>query len=142
MAEPRMKGWATITISALALVAIIAGLLIGGGPGQGRAERRDDIRRSDLRAIEAQLSCLARERRELSPEISQTEACPDRPSLIDPVTETPYRIEQIDDENLRLCASFELSKAPDQSNYSRAGGFDENGCTVMFLPHTAYNRGQ
>ncbi|MFV0384209.1 hypothetical protein [Paracoccus sp. (in: a-proteobacteria)] len=129
----RGRDWATMAITGLAVVAIVGGILVAGGPVQGRAERRDDLRRSDLNMLESQLRCLARERRLLSVEIATTEACPATPSLTDPVTGQPYRIEQIDAENLRLCASFEIPPSRDPARRDGMGHFDDQGCMVMMM---------
>ncbi|WP_299908846.1 hypothetical protein [uncultured Paracoccus sp.] len=136
------KGWATHAITALGLAAIVGGFLIAGGPGQGRAERRDDLRRSDLWSLQAQLDCLARERRVLSPMIESTAACPSTPRLSDPATGQAYVVEQIDDENLRLCASFEAApEDPTRPRHAGQAGFDERGCMVMNLPRSQYQPG-
>ncbi|MBU3030275.1 hypothetical protein [Paracoccus marinaquae] len=133
----RAKGGATVSIAAMGIGAILGGVLIGGGPGQGRAERRDEMRRSDLWALEAQLDCLARKRGSLDARIETTAACPDQPQLTDRETGEPYRIEQIDDENLRLCASFEIARG--EGEIIRAGeNFDAEGCRVMNLPGSSY----
>ena len=137
----RSQGWATHAITALGVAAIIGGFLIAGGPGQGRAERRDDLRRSDLWALQSQLDCLARERGELTPVIEQTSACPAEPREIDPETGESYRIEQIDDENLRLCATFEAPIQAGGDAYATQGAFDPQGCMVMNLPKAQYQPG-
>lgn len=137
----RTKGWATHAITALGVAAIIGGFLIAGGPGQGRTERRDDLRRSDLWALQSQLDCLARERGALTPVIEATAACPATPRPSDPVTGQTYVIEQIDDENLRLCATFEIAPEPNTPRYAGQGGFDERGCMVMNLPKAQYQPG-
>lgn len=135
------KGWATHAITALGVAAIIGGFLIAGGPGQGRAERRDDMRRADLWALQAQLSCLARETGVLEPTVRATAACPATPSLADPITGEPYRIEPIDDENLRLCARFELPGVEGNARYAPMNEIDAQGCMVMNLPKSAYQSG-
>lgn len=103
----RRQTWAARAITVLALAMIIGGLILSGGPGQGRAERRDYQRSADLSQIEAQLLCLARQRGRLVAKVDTTEACPDRPTLADPATGMPYEITAIDGQNLRICAEFE-----------------------------------
>ncbi|TRW97320.1 hypothetical protein FNJ84_07310 [Paracoccus sp. M683] len=137
----RAKGWATMAITALGVMAIAGGILIAGGPGQGRAERRDDMRRSDLWALQTQLICLASEKGRLDAVVETTAACPDAPNLTDPVTGEPYRIEVIDDENLRLCAIFEVPQPDNRPRYDGQGGFDDTGCMVMNLPKSSYQPG-
>lgn len=134
----RSKGWATAAIAALGVAAIAGGILIAGGPGQGRAERRDDARRSDLWALQAQLDCLAREKGRLDVDVEPTAACPSKPRRVDPITGEIYRIEPIDDENLRLCATFELPPAGNLPRYAGQGSFDDKGCMVMNLPKSSY----
>ena len=126
-------------ISGLAAVAIVGGIMIAGGPGQGRAERRDDQRREDLSRIESQLRCQSMEARALIDDLAATEACPETPQREDRQTGTPYRIERIDDENLRLCAAFEIAPDPARQTYSRS--FDEAGCRVVNIPETVYRDG-
>lgn len=132
----RGKGWAATAIAGLGVGAILGGMLIAGGPGQGRAERRDAARRDDLLALETQLACLAQESGQLTARIEATPACPAEPRQTDPETGVPYRIEQIDDENLRLCARFEVARLPAATGYG--GEFDAEGCKVMNLPRSAY----
>lgn len=136
MARAGTKGWATMALAGLGVAAILAGLMLGGGPAQGRLEKRDDQRRSDLRALRDQLQCLAYERRELTPRVESTAACPDFTTLSDPLTGQAYVIEQIDDENLRLCASFETT--PDERIRAAFYDFDEDGCMVMTVRRSAY----
>ena len=138
MAE-RARGWATTAITLLGVAAITGGILISGGPGQGRAERRDDQRDSDLQALEQQIICLAQERKVLSAEIATTEPCPDTPRTSDPSTGEPYRIEQIDAENIRLCAKFETEAVRQgRSDLGIEGSSDGQGCRILNLPDARY----
>ncbi|MCQ0971822.1 hypothetical protein MLD63_15475 [Paracoccus sp. TK19116] len=133
------QGWATAAISALAVVAIAGGIMIAGGPAQGRAERRDDQRRVDLSEIENQLRCLSMEARAFVTDPTATESCPDIPQRADRQTGEAYRIEPIDDENLRLCATFET--APDRARGPFNREFDDQGCRVVNIPEAMYRDG-
>ena len=135
----RAQGWASVAITILATVAVAGGIMIAGGPAQGRAERRDDQRIDDLARIESQLRCLSAERRAFVTTVTQTDVCPDMPQLTDRATGEPYRIERIDDENLCLCALFEI--APDPVRRSTLGDFDGEGCRVVNIPETSYRDG-
>lgn len=122
------RSWATAGITALALAAIGGGLILSGGPGEGRAERRDWQRSADLSAIESQIRCLARQTGTLSVAIETTDACPDTPTLDDPVTGQPYEITLIDARNVRLCASFETERA---ASGLQLGDSGQAGCRIL-----------
>ncbi|WP_158644565.1 hypothetical protein [Paracoccus jeotgali] len=59
MIRIQARGYAAATIAVCAVLAVIAGLVIGGGPMQARMEKRDLNRLSDLRQISAHIACLA-----------------------------------------------------------------------------------
>ena len=122
----RAAGWA---IAAVALAGIGAGLWLSGGPGEGRAERRDALRQGDLAALAAQAQCLAAEGRAVPP-LAPTEGCPATPRLADPATGEAYGIEPVEDGRLRLCAARETAET-----YGWPGASDpaRPGCIVIDL---------
>lgn len=134
MADPRAKGWATGAIVILAAVAVGGGLAISGGPMQGRKESRDRLRMSDLSAIESQAACRAQNEGQLTTDLGPTPPCPTELRLADPFTDTPYRIEQIDSQNLRLCAPFETDEYLRRMGYSEPAPAEnvdaQPGCIV------------
>lgn len=144
MAERRAKGWATMAIAALGIAAIVAGLIIAGGPSQGRAEQRDQRRERDLSRLEDHLKCLSREAGMLVTQAAATEACPLPENLVDPVTGAAYRAERIDEENLRLCADFETEAARQRiraRSYRATDLIDQQGCRVAYFPKERIRRG-
>lgn len=122
-----VKRWPVWGLVGLSLTVLAAGLIATGGPAQGRAEKRDETRQRDLAELWQQLACKSVETGALLTDPTPTEACPATPRLADPFSETPYRVEQVDEQNLRLCAGFELPVDP-QRNY---GGRDAAGCVVQ-----------
>lgn len=115
-AAGRLAGWG---IAAVALAAVAAGLFLSGGPGQGRAERRDALREGDLAALAAQAQCLAAEGRAVPP-LAPTEGCPGTPRMADPATGEAYGIETVEGGRLRLCAPRETA-APWAADPARPG---------------------
>lgn len=118
------RRWPVWALTALSLAVLVAGLVASGGPGQGRAERRDQTRRADLSDIQALLSCKAQQAGQVGTDPTPTEACPLTPRLADPFTDAPYRFELVTPDSIRLCAGFELPPA------AHGEGPDESGCLV------------
>lgn len=120
-------------IAGLALLLISVGLTITGGPLQGRSERRDAVRYEDLMRLSQQARCLhgANQLQE-GEQLGPTAACPDDARHADPYTDQPYRIEALDPQHLRLCASFELTEkeAPWVRQYNQQWQGD---CVVVEL---------
>ena len=133
MAE-RGQGWASLAIAAVALAAILGGLVLSGGPGQGRMERRDRVRLDDLMAIWRQAECRSLNGAPLDGALTPTAACPAEPRRADPQTGAAYRIEPVDARNLRLCADFEL---PPEELSPGWVGERQGDCLVMRLPEIA-----
>lgn len=131
MAE-RHQGRAAWAIAALAVLAIAAGLAVTGGPFQGRIERRDDLRRSDLAALARQAQCIFAAEGRADGDLAQTATCPEPPRLQDPFTGAPYRIEALDARHLRLCADFEL-EPEQQGRHGPVPGQWQGDCVVVEL---------
>lgn len=127
-----IKGWATFTIGLLAVVAILVGLALTGGPGQARKERRDRERESDLSSIGGLVDCLARENGNRLPKVPEATAqCDWQVRLADPFTGQPYVYEVTGLRSYRLCAGFELP-ADDPPGRNRP---DAQGCISReFVP--------
>lgn len=119
-----VRRWPVWALTALSLTVLGAGLVMTGGPGQGRAERRDQTRSMDLSEIQGLLICKAHQDRRLGTDPTPTDACPMTPRLADPFTDTPYRIELIAPDTIRLCADFELPPRDDSRS-------DESGCIIQ-----------
>lgn len=132
MAE-RVQGWPVWAITALALAAIGGGLAVTGGPMQGRVERRDDLRRSDIAALARQANCLSAAEGRADGDLSATALCPDPPRLDDPYTGTPYRVEPLDGRHMRLCAEFEQDEDRLSRRWAYGLGEWQGGCVVIQL---------
>ncbi|MBV0892003.1 hypothetical protein KTN05_09085 [Paracoccus sp. Z118] len=124
-----MQRWATWAIAALAVAAIVGGLILSGGPGRGRMERRDATRMDDLTRLSTHISCLAGDSGRMPASLEETAGCPGPVRLADPFTDAAYRIEPLEDGKFRLCAGFELP-ADDAGRWQRRSG----DCVVFDLP--------
>ncbi|WEF25406.1 hypothetical protein [Paracoccus sp. S3-43] len=116
------RRWAVQGLTVLGVTVLAAGLVATGGPGQGRAERRDQTRDNDLAQIQSLLDCKAQQAGHVVIDPTPTEACPMTPRLADPFTAAPYRVELVAPDSIRLCAGFEL---PVEMSLR-----DEAGCRV------------
>ncbi len=125
LAEGRRSRKAAGAFVGLGIVAILAGIAATGGPALGRAENRDAQRRSDVSSIAMQARCLV-EDGQIVPPIGVSPACPELPSLVDPWTGEPYRIEQVGQSVLQICADFETEPR-------LLGGHGKDGCTSVDL---------
>ena len=136
-ADPRRspQGWASLAIAGLALVLVIAGLALGGGPSQARKERRDSARLDDLNRLALHVECLSREgnSRVMPAALTETEACPGPLPLTDTATGAAYRFERVDDVHYRLCADFELPPQAIPNRY-RFGRERDGDCIARELP--------
>lgn len=133
------RGWPAVLIALLAALAIGAGLLLTGGPGTARQERRDQSRESDLSDLSLLVRCLADANgRRLPERLEITPDCDPQARLNDPFTGTPYRYAVIGPRRYRLCADFELPE-------NRAPGLrdrDAAGCVSRdYLPRPRDDRG-
>lgn len=126
------RGWPAIGIGLFAALAIGAGLVLTGGPGQARKERRDSQRDSDLSALSALVRCLAeQEGRKLPQRLQITDDCGAQARLEDPFTGQPYRYEVTGPRSYRLCAGFELP----EERPPGLGDRDAAGCVSReYLP--------
>ena len=118
------RRWPIWALTAVSLVVLATGIALTGGPAQGRAEKRDQVRQDDLSDINGLLFCKAQQAGRVDTDPTPTEACPMTPRLADPFTAAPYRIELVAPDTIRLCAAFELSPRGD-------GGSDESGCIIQ-----------
>lgn len=121
---------ASIALIGMAGAAIVLALWAVGGPGQARAERRDQTRMNDLHSLGQHLACLHRQglgQDERSP------LCPEAARRADPLTGQPYRIAMIADDGVRVCAAFETDAIG--AWWSGRDDFDrDSGCLVVRLP--------
>ncbi len=128
----RTQKGATIAIAALALLAVVGGLMLAGGPGRGRAERHDAIRVDDLQQLSGHVACLSTRDGRMPADLAETAACPGPIRLADPFTGAPYRIEPLEARKFRICAGFELPPDPAPRRWSGQGR--DGDCMVFDLP--------
>ncbi len=86
---------------------IIGGFMVVGGPGQARMERNDETRVSDLRRLGHYYSCQrdAWQQDGISPNRCNGQG--QKPELVDPVTDGPYRVAGPSETMFEICATFE-----------------------------------
>ena len=91
-----------ISVLAVVLGALVAGLVVVGGPGHARAEKRDDQRRADLRRVADAVICEAGE------QAGFARACRGASDAADPLTGAAYEVAR-GEEAFEVCATFELA---------------------------------
>ena len=116
--------------ASLALIAVAAGVIgLGvwtvGGPGQARAERRDQERMADLSTLARHQACL--QRQGLEPD-DRSDRCPGGAPRTDPLSGDPYQVETAD--GLRVCARFE-TPLPRQRWGDRDDFDPDTGCLLV-----------
>ena len=113
---------AAIALGVIVIVEVIAGLLTVGGPLTGRAERRDDQRRDDIRDISENIRCLTRVAGGTIPDQPRiTDRCPEVFPASDPFSGEPYEYEKLSMIAYRICATFETATIDQWYNYQSAG---------------------
>ena len=98
---------ATAIIAAGVALAVVAGLVITGGPGAARQQARDDTRLQDLRQISANIRCQADATGRTPDAPRQTDLCPSPFAMQNPRSGETYAYARLDDRHWRLCAPFE-----------------------------------
>lgn len=122
------RGTATIAIAVCVGLAVVAGLVVSGGPGHARKEVRDDDRLRHLQQISANIRCQAEETGRVPDAPQTTDLCPTPLILQNPETAEAYTYIRVDDRHWRLCAAFEL---PNRIRLGGDGQFDaEHGCLL------------
>ncbi|SMO74107.1 hypothetical protein [Paracoccus laeviglucosivorans] len=125
------KGWTTIAIGIVAALAVVLGLVLTGGPGHARKQKRDMQREQDLISMSSWIDCIAQSRNALPQTPEPTDQCAWDQRAAGPYTQAPYRYQAISPRSYRICADFEL---PPQRPIDRWGR-DAEGCiTREFLP--------
>lgn len=129
-------GKAARLIALCAAAAVLAGLVVGGGPKQARMENRDQDRLNDLLQISVNIDCQVGVLRRLPDAPQTSEACPTALRLTDPHSGAPYDYARIDSRHWRICAAFEMPQRIGTNPYGAQ--FDrERGCMVFSLPPDA-----
>lgn len=128
-AKANQRGLAVSAILACVAVAVVAGLIIGGGPIRARQENRDSERYGDLMAINRHVECRISEVGRIPDTLENSEICPADFPTNDPYTGDAYAFSQIDDRHWRVCADFELPDQLAETGYGTQ--FDaEAGCLI------------
>ncbi|NNE51338.1 MAG: hypothetical protein HKN30_02940 [Sulfitobacter sp.] len=105
-----------ILVALLVGAAVVAGLLVVGGPGHARKERNDQTRLDHLRRIGAHEQC--RLAQQTAPEAEVPVHCAKELPVVDlrdPVTDTAYEIRQRDPTTFEVCARMETDALKPQN---------------------------
>lgn len=111
--------------SAIVVLAFVWGLFVVGSPAYGRQQRLDEVRLSDLRAIQSEVFNIVYENNPYS-----TPAVPEQPvpetleeaaahamyqklSIQDPETQLPYTYKKTGNYVFQLCATFDTARDQD-----------------------------
>ncbi len=125
---------------ALVIAAVVAGLMVVGGPAQGRADDRDRARFDDLGMIRAVLECHYEETGSFPETLAKADivtVCrtrfPAPQDLQDPKTGAPYRYSRPDPQTAKFCADFEGKPArlAILAGYEAEGFDTETGCYTL-----------
>lgn len=108
-------------IAGLAVVAVVAGLSLTGGPARGKAEQRDQARLKALYKAHDLVECLAKHNDQTLPDrLIANPSCDPLNVLNDPYSGTPVKYETWHGRMYRLCPELELPE--DQADGSHVGG--------------------
>ncbi len=107
--------------TAAVLIAIVAGFLLLGSPGQQRLLSLDSERVNDLSQIASNLAFAVENPGKVTPAPQLPESLPDsvtsRDDLRDPLTNEPYEYRRLSDSAYELCATFATdSTQPDKTS--------------------------
>lgn len=128
--------WPVLALVVVAVGAIVTGLVVTGGPAQGRKERRDELRLADLQALARLVQCLAGESGALPTDLAATAQCAGDLRRADPHSGTPYRFEALSSDSFRFCATFETD-LPLRTHWSQVNIDAAAGCITSHLPRPA-----
>lgn len=106
--------WILAASVVIALVAIALGLVIVGGPQQGRLDQHDENRFNDLTAMLEVLECHYRSEGDFPAQFEKQEIIaecrsifPPEGDLTDAITNVPYSYTVQTSQRVSLCAPFE-----------------------------------
>lgn len=107
--------WLLVAAGTAMAAAVVAALVVTGGPGTQRQLRLDERRTSDLAALERAVEAHARREGSLPADLETlvhaAQGAGERVPRHDPEG-APYRYEPVDDRRFRLCARFaEIGRA-------------------------------
>lgn len=106
--------WILLSGGGVVLIAIVMGLILAGGPKQGRLDQRDEDRFYDLSAMLHVLECHYREEGIFPAQFEKQQInaeCrsmfPPDTDLSDNTTDEPYSYTVKSDQRISLCAPFQ-----------------------------------
>ncbi len=95
---------------AVGIVAVIAGVMVAGTPGEGRMQRLDRVRANDLRSIAMSIDDFWERHERLPDSLGELVADPRaQVSIENPGTEQEYEYRILDENSYELCAVFALA---------------------------------
>jgi len=103
--------------TAVVLGSIVAGVILVGGPAEGRIERLDDERVEDLQSIMRAVDQFWKDHDRLPETLEDLARDPrEQVSTIDPTSGEAYEYVVLDENTYRLCAVFDgESRAPSRA---------------------------
>lgn len=103
-----MSGRLLAIVSSVAVVAaIVAAILLVGGPHTARLQRLDNRRETDLRVLADWIESYRIREGHLPADLAELEpVLPGGISTVDPVTGTPYGYDKLDKGHFRICAEL------------------------------------
>ena len=123
-------------IAGLAVVAVVAGLSVAGGPERARAEDRDRARLEALHKAQDLVECLAKHNDRTLPEhLAANPSCASLEVLNDPYSGTPVGYEVRHGSMYRLCPELELPEDQEHESHVAGGKFDQVTDCVRYIYH-------
>jgi hypothetical protein len=115
----RGRALLAMAVSAVVLIAIVAGFMASGTPGEARQRRLDQTRVEDLQAIERSVDQYHREFGALPASLDEMKSRLSLGiSLVDPETGAPYEYRPLEGREFELCATYAYaSEDDDRSGY-------------------------
>lgn len=95
------------------IAAVIAGVIVAGTPAEGRMQRLDRVRASDLRSIATAVDTFWRRHERLPNSLGELVSDPRAQVTVeDPDDEQAYEYRIVGDASYELCAVFDLASIP------------------------------
>lgn len=95
------------------IVAVIAGVMVAGTPAEGRMQRLDRVRATDLRSIATSIDAFWQRHERLPASLGELVADPRaQVSIEDPDNEQEYEYRTLGENSYELCAVFALESIP------------------------------
>lgn len=125
--EKALKGSTFPKIALIVSVVLIVASLITGfslidSPTVSRAKATDEQRLNDLFTIQSSINSYYLRTQELPTSLEKIDVIQNIP--VDPRTDQPYGYDVIDQDEYKLCATFETDSADQADYYPRYYGFD------------------